>query len=97
MMYEYFCIGFIGFMLKGKNLLDYTNLFSFYQYEKKDKIMLDKKIYCVIFGKYRRFKKHFCSKSENKDEKIFKEEETIEKLKIYNHFKNTVKKPKSKT
>ena len=24
---ENFCIGFIGFMLKGKNLLDYTNLF----------------------------------------------------------------------
>ena len=22
-----FCIGFIGFMLKGKNLLDYTNFF----------------------------------------------------------------------
>ena len=24
-MYEYFCIGFIEFMLKGKSLLDYTN------------------------------------------------------------------------
>ena len=24
-MYEYFCIGFIKFMLKGKSLLDYTN------------------------------------------------------------------------
>ena len=23
-----FCIGFIGFMLKGKSLLDYTNFFS---------------------------------------------------------------------
>ena len=23
----YFCIGFIGFMLKGKSLLEYTNLF----------------------------------------------------------------------
>ena len=23
-----FCIGFIDFMLKGKSLLDYTNLFS---------------------------------------------------------------------
>ena len=27
-MYEYFCIGFIGFMLAGKKLTDYTNLFS---------------------------------------------------------------------
>ena len=27
-MYGYFCIGFIDFMLRGKRLLDYTNLFS---------------------------------------------------------------------
>ena len=27
-MCGYFCIGFIGFMLKGKSLLEYTNLFS---------------------------------------------------------------------
>ena len=27
-MYGYFCIEFIDFTLKGKNLLDYTNLFS---------------------------------------------------------------------
>ena len=27
-MIECFCIGFINFMLTGKNLLDYTNLFS---------------------------------------------------------------------
>ena len=26
-MYGYFCIGFIDFLLKGKSLLDYTNLF----------------------------------------------------------------------
>ena len=26
-MCEYFCIGFIDFMLKGKSLLEYTNLF----------------------------------------------------------------------
>ena len=25
---RYFCIGFINFMLKGKSLLDYLNLFS---------------------------------------------------------------------
>ena len=28
LMWGYFCIGFIGFMLKGKGLLEYTNLFS---------------------------------------------------------------------
>ena len=39
-MCEYFCIGFINFMLKGKSLLDYTNLFSPKDYEKNDKIIL---------------------------------------------------------
>ena len=37
---EYFCIGFIDFMLKGKALLDYTNLFSPNDSEKNDKIIL---------------------------------------------------------
>ena len=27
-MCEYFCIGFINLMLKGKSLTDFTNLFS---------------------------------------------------------------------
>ena len=36
---EYFCIGFIDFMLKGKSLLDYTNLFSPNDYENNDKII----------------------------------------------------------
>ena len=27
-MYGYFCIGFIGFMLVGKTLTEFTNLFS---------------------------------------------------------------------
>ena len=39
-MCGYFCIGFIDFMLKGKSLLDYTNLFSPNDYEKNDKIKL---------------------------------------------------------
>ena len=33
-------IVFIDFILKGKSLLDYTNLFSSKEYEKNDKIML---------------------------------------------------------
>ena len=32
-MCEYFCTRFIDFMLKGKSLLDYTNLFSPNNYE----------------------------------------------------------------
>ena len=39
-MCRYFCIGFIDFMLKGKSLLEYTNLFSPNEYEKNDKIIL---------------------------------------------------------
>ena len=39
-MGEYICIGFIDFMLKGKSLLDYVNLFSPNYYEKNDKIIL---------------------------------------------------------
>ena len=54
------------------------------------------KIYCVICGKYRKFEKRkilyllektlflsvICSKCKNKEEKIFKEEGSIEILKI---------------
>ena len=39
-MCGYFCIGSFNFMLKGKSLLDYTNIFSPNEYEKTDKIML---------------------------------------------------------
>ena len=36
---RYSCIGFFDFMLKGKSLLDYTNLFSHNKYEKNDKVI----------------------------------------------------------
>ena len=94
-------------MLKGKSLLNYRNLFSPNGYEKNDKIILAvrkmKKLYCVICGKYRKFEKPkisyllsiTCSNCKNKDEKIFKEEDSIEILKnfgsienIYNCLKN---------
>ena len=39
-MCEYFCIAFIDFMLKGKSLLEYTNLISTNEYKRNDKIML---------------------------------------------------------
>ena len=61
-----------------------------------------KKLYCVICGKYRTFKNPktsytfekalvlsiICSKCKNEDEKIFKEDESIEILKILALFKN---------
>ena len=39
-MCGYICIEDIDFMLKGKSLLDYNNLFSPNEYEKNDKIIL---------------------------------------------------------
>ena len=36
----YFCIGFIDFILAGKKLTDYTNLFSPYDFKKNDNIIL---------------------------------------------------------
>ena len=39
-MCGYFCVGFIDFMLKGKSLLEYTNLFSPKEYEINNKIIL---------------------------------------------------------
>ena len=38
-MCGYFCIKFINYMLKGKTLLDYTNLFSPNDFKKKDRII----------------------------------------------------------
>ena len=39
-MCGYFCIGFIDFMLAGKKLTDYTNLFSPCDFDKNDRIIL---------------------------------------------------------
>ena len=40
-MCRYFCIGFIDFMLKGKTLTEYTNLFSPNNFNKNDDIILN--------------------------------------------------------
>ena len=39
-MCGYFCRGFIDFMLAGKKLPDYTNLFSPHDFKKNDNITL---------------------------------------------------------
>ena len=39
-MCGYFSPGSIDFMLKGKSVLEYTNLFSFTDYEKNDKVII---------------------------------------------------------
>ena len=39
-MCGYFCIGFIGFMLAGKKLTDYPNLFSPYDFQKNENTIL---------------------------------------------------------
>ena len=38
-MCGFYCIAFIEYMLAGKKLLDYTNLFSPTDYQKNDKIV----------------------------------------------------------
>ena len=40
-MCGYFCIGFINFMLKGKKLTEYTNLFLPNIFKKNDDIVLN--------------------------------------------------------
>ena len=40
-MCGYFCIGFIDFMLSGKELTDFTGLFSTYDFKKNGDIILD--------------------------------------------------------
>ena len=39
-MCGYFCIGFIDFMLAGKKMTDFTNIFSPHDFEKNDDIIL---------------------------------------------------------
>ena len=39
-MCGYFCIGFIDFVLANKKLTDFTNMFSPYDFNKKDQIIL---------------------------------------------------------
>ena len=40
-MCGYFFIGFIDFMLAGKKLIDFTNLFSPYDFDKNGHIILN--------------------------------------------------------
>ena len=40
-MCDYFCIGFINFMIKGNSLTDFTNLFSPNDFKKNDNIILN--------------------------------------------------------
>ena len=39
-MCGYFCIGFIDFMFAGKTLIDFTGLFSPYDFDKNDNVIL---------------------------------------------------------
>ena len=64
-----------------------------------------KKLYCIIWGKYRKFEKCkisyllektlilsiICSKCKNEDEKIFNEDKSIEILKILGSIENILK------
>ena len=39
-MCDYFCIGYIDFILTGKTLIDHANLFSPQDFDKNDQIIL---------------------------------------------------------
>ena len=39
-MCGYFCLGFIDFMFESKSLIDFTSLFSPYEFKKSDEIIL---------------------------------------------------------
>ena len=39
-MCGYFCIGFIDFMFAGRSLIDFSSLFSLYDFKKNDDIIL---------------------------------------------------------
>ena len=103
-MCAYFWIGFIDFMLKGKNTLNYINSLSPNDYAKYNKTILKyfhnqkhEKIiwhYALSIENLKNQKYHIsqekktlflftiCSKCKNQDEKLFKEEESIEILKV---------------
>ena len=83
-MWGYFCVGFIDFMLKGKSLLEYINLFSPNNYEKNDEYFVN----CIKYRKCEKPKISYllektlalsiiCSKCKNENEK--------EHQKVYNH------------
>ena len=55
-MYGYFCIEFINYMLKGKTLLDYTNLFSPNDFKKNDQVI--KRIFKNEYFKCHRINKY---------------------------------------
>ena len=54
-MCGYFCIGFSDFMFANKTLINFTSLFSPYDFEKNDKIIL--KYFKQIFKKLTNFLK----------------------------------------
>ena len=98
-MCGYFFIGFIDLMLKGKSLLDYTNLSSSNVYEKNDKIIL-KYLNIKIFSATKKMKKYIalfmvsivlsviCRKCKNEVKKLFKGGKSIERLKILGLIEN---------
>ena len=64
-MCGFYCISFIEYMLAGKSLLDYTNLFSPSEYKKNDK-----RIYKYFKNGYGRISKSWVSIMKNWWKKI---------------------------
>ena len=84
-MCGYFCIRFNDFILKGKILLDYTNLFFPNEYEKNVKIILKQLIFSIDFKKVKMTKVYCSLCDNNKKIKMIKVYST--NCKNYNEFK----------
>ena len=74
-MCGYFCNGFIDFMLKGKSLLDYTNLFFPNYYQKNGKI-------CAITAGIEKYKLIFKKKKKKHDKIISLAKSKLNKIEV---------------
>ena len=109
-MCGYSHVWFIDFLLKGKSLFDSANLLSPNDYQKNNTKIFSvtkkmKKLYCGIYGKYKKFEKpiityifektlvlsFICSKCKNENEAIWKGEESIEIIKFIGLMNNIEK------
>ena len=96
-MCAYFCIGFIDFMLKGKGLLEYANLFSPNDY-KKNAVSIEnlKNLKYHTFWKKHQFFLLFAVGARVKIKNYLKKNTQLRyskflgHLKIYNYLKNMV-------
>ena len=91
-MCGYFCIRFIDFMLPGKKLIDYTNLFSPYDFKKNNNIVLSyfknemNECNSIINNSFKTIDKQFYLNKQNFDYKCYWSTSWNSKCKFYFTF-----------